>query len=206
MSRNYIDIVFDRPPGPESPGFIEVEDERGHSITVGEWIARPDGCYALRIHNFLDVGELLRTQEKLQAAMGHPTGHGEPGCKENLLQAVVEIVEALREINFKPWKTKLIEVDKQKLATELTDVLQFWANAANAMGITADDLTEALRAKWKVNYERIKNNEATSALNAMKLNKICHQCGAKGGVHEENCPQNFDADALRDGVLKRVTP
>jgi len=28
----YIDVVFDGPPGPEPPRFIEVEDEQGRSI------------------------------------------------------------------------------------------------------------------------------------------------------------------------------
>lgn len=202
----FIDIVFDGPPGPEGPRLIEVEDDTGHSINAGEWLEDLQGFHRLRIKRSVDFNELLLTQQLLQDAMGHPTGHGEAGCKENLLQAIVEVVEAMREINFKPWKVNPIVVDRLKLATELTDILQFWANAANAMGLTADDLTEALRAKWVVNHERIKNNEATSALNAVKLNKICLQCGAKGGVHEENCPQNFDADALRDGFLKRVKP
>ena len=31
-------IIFDRPPGPEAPRFIEVEDEHGNSISVGEWV------------------------------------------------------------------------------------------------------------------------------------------------------------------------
>lgn len=34
----YIDIVFDGPPGPESGGFVEVEDENGCSISVGTWL------------------------------------------------------------------------------------------------------------------------------------------------------------------------
>jgi len=105
--------------------------------------------------SILDLTELLETQRKLQARMGNPTGLGEPGVKENLLHAIVETVEALREINFKPWKAKTFEVDRKKLATELTDVLQFWANAALAMDITPEELTEALRAKWQVNHQRI---------------------------------------------------
>lgn len=45
----YIDILFDAPPGPTSGRFIEVEDESGKSIQVGEWIERADGYWALRI-------------------------------------------------------------------------------------------------------------------------------------------------------------
>ena len=46
---DYIDIVFDGPPANESGRFIEVEDSNGNSISIGEWIHRPDGFWALRI-------------------------------------------------------------------------------------------------------------------------------------------------------------
>jgi hypothetical protein len=45
----YIDVVFDGPPGPEPPRFVEVEDEQGKSINFGEWVQRSDGYWALRI-------------------------------------------------------------------------------------------------------------------------------------------------------------
>lgn len=44
-----IDIVFDGPPGPNSGRFVEVEDEAGRSVDVGDWIERRDGYWALRI-------------------------------------------------------------------------------------------------------------------------------------------------------------
>jgi len=49
MADDYIDIVFDGPPAPESGRFIEVEDASGASISVGQWVQRPDGYWALRI-------------------------------------------------------------------------------------------------------------------------------------------------------------
>lgn len=45
----FIDIVFDGPPGPECGRFVEVEDPQQASIGVGEWIHREDGYWALRI-------------------------------------------------------------------------------------------------------------------------------------------------------------
>lgn len=42
-----IQIVFDGPPSHESGRFIEVEDANGKSISVGEWVHRPDGYWAL---------------------------------------------------------------------------------------------------------------------------------------------------------------
>jgi hypothetical protein len=49
---DFIDIVFDKPPGHDNPQFIEIEDSRGASMICGEWVARPDragGPWALRI-------------------------------------------------------------------------------------------------------------------------------------------------------------
>jgi hypothetical protein len=49
VAMDYIDIVFDGPPGPAAPRFVEVEDSQGRSINYGEWVQRPDGYWALRI-------------------------------------------------------------------------------------------------------------------------------------------------------------
>jgi hypothetical protein len=46
----HIDIVFDGPPDHHAPKFIEVEDDTGKSIKIGEWIHRGPGKYwVLRI-------------------------------------------------------------------------------------------------------------------------------------------------------------
>lgn len=44
-----INVVFDGPPAPESGRFVEVEDDSGRSIAVGEWIKRHDNLWSLRI-------------------------------------------------------------------------------------------------------------------------------------------------------------
>ena len=61
-----------RLPGPESGRFIEVEDDTGKSISVGEWIRRPDGLWALRIHG-VNVVHIPRCSN----CMGH-------GCSQCL--------------------------------------------------------------------------------------------------------------------------
>lgn len=45
----FIDIVFDGPPGPVCGRFVESEGPNGASIKAGEWIDRGDGLWALRI-------------------------------------------------------------------------------------------------------------------------------------------------------------
>ena len=54
----FIDIVFDGPPGPESGRFLEVNDETGKGIKIGEWVDHGDGCWSLRIPH-MDLEDLL---------------------------------------------------------------------------------------------------------------------------------------------------
>jgi len=49
MNENFVDIVFDGPPGPMSGRFIEEEDANRCSNKFGEWVRRDDGYWVLRI-------------------------------------------------------------------------------------------------------------------------------------------------------------
>lgn len=109
----------------------------------------------------LTIRRILRVQAELNAAMGNPMGIGQKGIKENVLAAGVELVEVLGEINWKPWKLEAKPVDRQKLLTEMTDVLQFWANMINCAGFTEDDVAESLSKKWIENHRRIAKGEVT---------------------------------------------
>lgn len=57
----HIDFVFDGPPGPEAGRFVEVEDDKGASIRIGEWVQRDGGHWALRINprNILSADEIV---------------------------------------------------------------------------------------------------------------------------------------------------
>jgi len=44
----HIDIVFDGPPGPEAGRFVEIENDKGESISLGDWRKREDGYWVLR--------------------------------------------------------------------------------------------------------------------------------------------------------------
>jgi len=66
----FIDVVCDWPPGPTSGRFVEVEDHRGHSMKVGEWLDRGDGMWALRIpmqSPAAEVGEVMAAAGALSA-------------------------------------------------------------------------------------------------------------------------------------------
>jgi len=45
----HIHIVFDGPPGEQSGRLVEVEDDSGRSIQVGNWRERSDGLWELVI-------------------------------------------------------------------------------------------------------------------------------------------------------------
>ena len=42
-------MVFDAPPGRDMPTLVEIEDQSGRAIDIGEWRARPDGYWELVI-------------------------------------------------------------------------------------------------------------------------------------------------------------
>jgi hypothetical protein len=46
---DYVDIVFDRGPGPWPQRLIEIEDDQGRSVSYGEWMKRTDGAAVLRV-------------------------------------------------------------------------------------------------------------------------------------------------------------
>lgn len=130
----------------------------------------------------VDIQEIMKVQFELQKAMGFPgatefcmgedgdtqalpfsdTNYSEQGAKEMLLAAMVECSEALGEFSWKCWKPDgYKEVDKQAMATELTDIIQFVANAAIYLGLSGSDLAYALQNKWQLNFKRIHMGETT---------------------------------------------
>jgi len=115
----------------------------------------------------MNIDEILCIQSDLQRRMGNPmdggTGNVNTGVRENMLAMIVEAVEVLNEVNWKPWKPPTKVIDRERIVSELIDVLQFWANAVNAVGLTEDDLIEAYRAKLAICYRRIDQGETTNA-------------------------------------------
>lgn len=48
MPTHYLDFVVGNGPGPDC-GLIEVENDEGKSVNVGEWFQRSDGFWVLRV-------------------------------------------------------------------------------------------------------------------------------------------------------------
>jgi hypothetical protein len=45
----FLHFLFDRPPGPEAPRLIEVNDDEGKSVEAGQWEERDDGKWELKV-------------------------------------------------------------------------------------------------------------------------------------------------------------
>lgn len=94
----YIDIVFDGPPGAEFGRFVEVENEQGQSIQVGEWVG-PGGerdFWRLRIPTDRGLNSLALLIHTISTEKGFapPSLDNLP---EKLMLAVSELSEALEE-------------------------------------------------------------------------------------------------------------
>lgn len=82
MKEKYIDIVFDGPPGPVAGRFVETENQDGFSMSMGEWVIRPDGFHALRVpvevrlmpFECEDKAHALAVCEKPMIVMAVPVG------------------------------------------------------------------------------------------------------------------------------------
>jgi hypothetical protein len=70
----YIDIVFDGPPSHESGRFVEVEDAQGVSISVGGWVQREDGYWALRVPDYRALTIQLDSLRALLSCSGDLEG------------------------------------------------------------------------------------------------------------------------------------
>jgi len=68
---DYVDVVFDKPPGPGHSYFVDVHDSNGKSVRVGEWVDLDNGMVALRMSlqqqkTVVPEGYTLVSKEDLQ--------------------------------------------------------------------------------------------------------------------------------------------
>ena len=103
--------------------------------------------------------KLLKRQAELQEVIGVERKYrfGEQAIKEQCLALIVEATEVLNEVNWKHWHKHKKEFDKQALAYELADCLQFIGNIANAAFIDAEMLEAAVNYKQDTTETRFVN-------------------------------------------------
>jgi hypothetical protein len=66
-----VNVVFDGPRSHESGRFVEVEDDGGRSVKVGEWHGRANGWWGLRITDE-DLADFLVRNAVLREAEAFP--------------------------------------------------------------------------------------------------------------------------------------
>ena len=74
--------------------------------------------------------------------------------KDNVLAAIVELVEMLNEVKWKYWSHEEPWVRRGRVLKEAVDVNHFVANALVAVGVTDEEYKEAYQAKQAENRQR----------------------------------------------------
>lgn len=114
-----IAIVFDGPPGPESGRFIEVEDARARlGISVGHWIDRGDGTWALEIARAYE-SEAAAAMARELLARREAEASDSIALLEVALREAAEIGVAGLEIELSPMRVMLFDEVGGCLAHEI---------------------------------------------------------------------------------------
>lgn len=96
----------------------------------------------------------------------------------NALAAHHELVEAVEEVQWKPWATfdgdTPVVPDRVAFIRELVDASMFIANMAVSVGCTDEEWETIYRAKWEVNIER--QHRKTGYVSRKGVDK-CSLCG-----------------------------
>lgn len=110
-------IVFDRLPCPDGARFIDVEDDTGRSVRVGEWRQRPDGQAVLVLAASAPDGVELAARFVQDRLDGYVNDHGcydystgvteFPGTGEEYVGELEEIIDGIRAL-----KARLVHVDR----------------------------------------------------------------------------------------------
>lgn len=131
----------------ESDPFYSKLDDlmEGHidSTAVGEWRWLESTAELQRVAFGLDP----------RMAYNNPTEQAR-SVKENVLAAVVELVEVLNEVKWKYWSHEDPWVRRDRVLKEVVDVHHFTGNMLVALGVTDEEYEEAYQKKQRENIER----------------------------------------------------
>lgn len=105
------------------------------------------------------MGTMFHRQEEFMKAVGldlvsMPPVERERLIKECCLADIVESVELLNEVNWKPWKRTKKPLDLEQARFEVVDKLCFLLEMAMALGMDAETLFQYHSRKVEINHER----------------------------------------------------
>ena len=89
-------VIFDGPPSHESGRFVEVENERGESVKVGEWRRLPDGLWSL--------GPLYASPTAPEGMVMVPHGWLADAPKGYAYTEFFENNESAKRLNYSNWR------------------------------------------------------------------------------------------------------
>jgi len=108
------------------------------------------------------LGKLLRAQRSLMKRYySYPLSgrKREKEIKEACLALIVEAVEILSEINWKPWKRKRKKINEGALKEEIIDALHFLLEIMVLLKMNSKEVMKQYLGKREVNLKRIKGGE-----------------------------------------------
>jgi dimeric dUTPase (all-alpha-NTP-PPase superfamily) len=73
----------------------------------------------------------------------------------NVTAAVQELAEVREEFSWKPWAKDLPFVHRERVLSEVVDVMHFLGNILVGMGVTDEELVEAYIKKQRINVSRV---------------------------------------------------
>jgi hypothetical protein len=110
---------------------------------------------------FAGLSVLLDTQGLVSGMVSNALPHSGPPTRDQVrtyfLATMVELVELMNELNWKPWKRSEREPDVEKVADEFADILAFLGvilNYLKAYGIDPYTLAGQYARKSKINVDR----------------------------------------------------
>ena len=106
----------------------------------------------------METKDYLQLQSVLDQIIRSNIDPGKDVLNEKLIALSAELGEFFNECNtWKYWK-KNKTINREKLKEEYVDILFFMFSIANDLEITAEDIENTYKEKWKINVERQKNN------------------------------------------------
>jgi predicted HAD superfamily Cof-like phosphohydrolase len=158
----YIDIVFDGPPDHKAPAFVEVETDTGKSVKIGEWVARPDGYWVLRLRLTSDNADVMAFQRKFDIPMAPHPAFLDQEAEEFRIKFMQEELDEYNEACEK--------LDIRGAADALVDLVYVAHGTALMMGLPWDKLwNEVQRAN--MTKERATSSDQSKRKNSLDVIK-----------------------------------
>ena len=144
-----VDILFDGPPGPEGPRFIEVESPPGHSINFGEWVEREGALWAIRFQN--------ESKEASRLCTAMEEARKDAEARESEYQAMSTLIEEAGFPNLRALIDRVRDITKQlNGALEGIRLTRNWIENTTPTGdeYVDSEHEEEVAAAWKL-YEML---------------------------------------------------